>query len=108
MAACVGTLPRMVITSVPGPDWATTMTAFGTVGAVIAAVGIAIWSARSTNARIATERVEADRRLREQFSHSDEQLSRRQEHSDDQLRQQQENNERQLSRTPPSRRCRCG
>jgi hypothetical protein len=76
----------MVITSVPRPDWATIMTAFGTVGAVIGAVGIAIWSARSTNARIATERVEADRRLREQFSHSD-----------DQLRQQQENNERQLS-----------
>jgi hypothetical protein len=62
------------------------MTAFGTVGAMIAAVGIAIWSARSTNAQIATERVEADRRLRGQFSHSD-----------DQLRQQQENNERQPS-----------
>ena len=28
MAACVGTLPRMVITSVSGPDWATIMTAF--------------------------------------------------------------------------------
>jgi hypothetical protein len=28
MAACIGTLPRMVITSVSGPDWATIMTAF--------------------------------------------------------------------------------
>ena len=38
------TLRGMPITIDSGPEWATVMTAFGTVGAVIAAVGIAIWS----------------------------------------------------------------
>lgn len=61
------------------------MTAFGTVGAVIAAVGIAVWSDRTTNTRVATERAEADRRLHVQLDHSDAQLRQQQEHSDQQL-----------------------
>lgn len=98
----------MVITSLPGPDWATIMTAFGTVGAVIAAVGIAIWSGRTTNTRVAAERTEADRRLREQLDHSDQQLAQERaaaderlreqlDHSDEQLRLQQEHSDQQLA-----------
>jgi len=82
---------------VSGPDWATIMTAFGTVGAVIAAVWIAIASSKKTDRTVAAERTEADRRLREQFDHSDEQLRKQQEHSDEQLRKQQEHSDEQLA-----------
>jgi hypothetical protein len=80
-----GTLPGMPITIISGPDWATIMTAFGTVGAVIAAVWIAVASSTKTNRLVEAERKEADRRLREQLDHSDEQLRKQQEHSDLQL-----------------------
>lgn len=78
----------MPITIASGPDWATIMTAFGTVGAVIAAVGIAIGSSFATKKLVADERVEADRRLREQLEHSDEQLRKQQQHSDQQLQEE--------------------
>jgi hypothetical protein len=97
----------MVIAVSSGPDWATVMTGFATLGAVIAAVGIAIWSNKTTNDRVAKDRDEAnkrlheqlsgaDRRLREQLSHSDAQLKQQQEHSDAQLKQQQEHSDAQL------------
>jgi hypothetical protein len=82
------TLRDMPITIVSGPDWATIMTAFGTVGAVVVAVWIAIASSRKTNRLVAAERVEADRRLREQQEHSDEQLRKQQEHSGQQLQEE--------------------
>ena len=52
------------------------MTAFGTVCAVFAAVGIAIWSNYKTNRRVEAERVEADRRLREERASANERLQR--------------------------------
>jgi hypothetical protein len=39
-----------------GPDWATIMTAFGTVAAAGAALWIALWSDRRTVRRIRAER----------------------------------------------------
>lgn len=75
----------MPITIISGPDWATVMTAFGTVAAVIAAAWIAIASGKKTNRLVEAERKEADRRLREQLDHSDGQLRKQQEHSDRQL-----------------------
>lgn len=74
------------------------MTAFGTVGAVLAAVGIAILSDRSTNKRVAAERKAADRQLREQLDHSEEQLRRQQEHSDQQLTQERASADERLQR----------
>lgn len=49
-----------------GPDWATIMTAFGTVGAVVAAVGIAIWSNKVTNDRIIMDRTLANEQARKE------------------------------------------
>jgi len=39
-----------------GPSWTDIMTAFGTVGAVVAAVGIALWSGWRARAQLAEER----------------------------------------------------
>jgi hypothetical protein len=54
----------MIIAASSGPDWADVMTAFGTLGAVVAAVGIAIWSDRVTNDRILKERGRSDEQRR--------------------------------------------
>ncbi|MGP8001138.1 MAG: hypothetical protein ACLPKI_28020 [Streptosporangiaceae bacterium] len=51
----------MPTTIASGPDWATVMTAFGTVGAVIAAVGIAIWSSLATKSQLRKQRDEAQK-----------------------------------------------
>lgn len=75
----------MVVAASSGPDWSSIMTAFGTVGAVIAAVGIALWSTKTTNKRVEKEWHEADERLRRQLEHSDEQLRRQHEYSDRRL-----------------------
>jgi len=53
-----------------GPDWATIMTAFGTVGAVMAAVGIAIWSEWRTAKRLADEHARSGRQLAEERAFS--------------------------------------
>lgn len=76
-----------------GPDWATIMTAFGTVGAVIAAVWIAIASARKTNKLVAAERVHSDDQLRKQQQHSDEQLETERAAADARLQKQFSNAE---------------
>lgn len=49
-----------------GPDWATIMTAFGTVGAVVVALGIAVWSERRTDRRLAVQREHSDAQLAEE------------------------------------------
>ena len=49
-----------------GPDWADIVTAFGTVGAVIAAVGIALRSERRSAAHIQAEHERSDRLLEEE------------------------------------------
>lgn len=51
----------MSTTIASGPDWATVMTAFGTVGAVIVAVGIAIWSSLATKSQLQKQRDEAQK-----------------------------------------------
>ena len=49
-----------------GPDWADIMTAFGTVGAVIAAVGIALWTEWRSGERLKAEQQRSDRQLEEE------------------------------------------
>jgi len=45
------------------------MTAFGTVGAVIVALGIALWTERRSDRRVREERAHSDRVLAEQREH---------------------------------------
>ena len=85
----------------PGPDWASIMTAIGTVLVAIAAVGIALWSDRRTGVRIAAEqarhdketadeRVLAAKRLADQQAHSDKQLADERAHSAAQLQEERQ------------------
>jgi hypothetical protein len=53
-----------------GPDWTDIMTAFGTVGAVIAAVGIALWTEWRSARRLAAEQARSDRQLEEERARS--------------------------------------
>jgi hypothetical protein len=46
------------------------MTAFGTVGAVIAALGIALWSERRTDKRLVAERTHSDKQLADERAFS--------------------------------------
>jgi hypothetical protein len=50
------------------------MTAFGTVGAVVAALGIAVWSERRTDTRLTAERAHSDQQLREERERADARL----------------------------------
>ena len=81
-----------VIVVAPGLDWASIMTAIGTVLVAVVAVWIALWTDRRTGVRIAAEqarhdkeiadeRVLADKRLADQLSHSDAQLADERAHS---------------------------
>jgi hypothetical protein len=45
----------ILIPAAGGPSWADIMTAFGTVGAVVAAVGIALWTEWRSGQRLAAE-----------------------------------------------------
>jgi hypothetical protein len=56
----------MVIAAAGGPGWTDILTAIGTVGAVIVAVGIALWTERRSDRRIKEERARSDRVLAEQ------------------------------------------
>lgn len=87
-----------------GPDWASVITAIGTVAVAVVAVGVAFfaeWRAglrlREEQARhdteIADERALADKRLTQQLAHSDAQLADERAHSAEQLRE-----ERQLAK----------
>jgi hypothetical protein len=49
-----------------GPGWTDILTAVGTVGAVIVAVGIALWTERRSDKRLKEERARSDRALAEQ------------------------------------------
>jgi hypothetical protein len=64
-----------MLTAAAGPDWATVMTAFGTVGAVIAALFIAFWADSRAGKRLDAERDRSDERLREERERSDAQLA---------------------------------
>lgn len=56
----------MTIAAAGGPSWTDIMTAFGTVGAVVVAVGIALWGARRSDRQAAKERERTDTRLADQ------------------------------------------
>ena len=64
-----------MITVAVHPDWVSILTAIGTAGAAIAAVGIAIWGDWRTGKRLREQLDHSDEQLREQFKHSDEQLA---------------------------------
>src|SRR4029077_2673102 len=61
------TIRRMVIAAATeGPNWTDIMTAFGTVGAVVTAVGIALWTEWQSSRRIRAERRHATAILKEE------------------------------------------
>jgi hypothetical protein len=64
------------------------MTAFGTVGAVIAAVGIALWAEWRAARRIREERERADRMLEEERARSDRLLQEEREHGRAQIEEE--------------------
>jgi hypothetical protein len=53
-----------------GPSWTDILTAIGTVGAVIAAVGIALWAEWRSGRRLAAEQARSDRQLEEERARS--------------------------------------
>jgi hypothetical protein len=53
-------LPRMTLVAAGGPSWADIMTAFGTVGAVIVALGIALYADWRAGKRIEAEHARSD------------------------------------------------
>ena len=57
---------RFVILIPVTGDWADIMTAFGTVGAVVAAVGIALWTEWRSGERLKAEQQRSDRQLEEE------------------------------------------
>jgi hypothetical protein len=65
--AYVRMLPAVIlIPVVDGPSWADVMTAFGTVGAVVAAVGIALWAEWRSGKGLREERDHSGRLLKEE------------------------------------------
>jgi hypothetical protein len=64
------------------------MTAFGTVGAVVAAVGISVVSARNATKLANDERDKADARLNRQIQHSDAQLAAERADANDRMQRQ--------------------
>jgi hypothetical protein len=73
-----------------GPSWTDIMTAFGTVGAVVAALSIAVWSDVRTGQRLRMERQAADERLRLEQDHSDAQLAEERQLADARLQAERE------------------
>jgi hypothetical protein len=56
----------VIAAATEGPNWTDFMTAFGTVGAVVAAVGIALWTEWQSSKRIRAERRHATATLKEE------------------------------------------
>jgi hypothetical protein len=63
-----------------GPGWTDVLTAVGTVGAVVAAVGIALWTEWRSGKRIRAEHERADRLLREERERAAAELAEQREH----------------------------
>lgn len=62
----IGTLQRALIAAaavVEGPSWTDILTAIGTVGAVAAALGIALWTEHRSDKRVKNERTRSDKLL---------------------------------------------
>jgi hypothetical protein len=60
----------VTIAAVGGTSWTDIMSAFGTVGAVVAAVGIALWAEWRSGRRLKAERERGARLLAEERAHS--------------------------------------
>jgi len=73
-----------------GPDWASIMTAIGTVAVAMAAVGIALWSDKRTDNRIRDEREFAKSQLQAEISAAGNRLKAQQEYSASQLREERQ------------------
>jgi hypothetical protein len=58
-----------------GPDWATIMTAIGTVAVAVVAVGVALFAEWRADKRLANERAHSDEQLREERAHSAAQIA---------------------------------
>jgi hypothetical protein len=58
-----------------GPSWTDILTAIGTVGAVLAAVSIALWTERRSGKRLKAEQDRSDRLLAEEREHSRAQIA---------------------------------
>jgi hypothetical protein len=68
---CAVGLPLVIlIPPAGGPSWADIMTAFGTCGAVVAAVSIALWTEWRSGRRLAAEQARSDRQLEEERARS--------------------------------------
>lgn len=63
------------MTVAAGPDWATIMTAIGTVAVAVVAVGVALFAEWRADKRVAAERAHGDERLREERERSDARLA---------------------------------
>lgn len=59
-------LPRMTLVAAGGPNWTDILTAIGMVGAVIVALGIALFADWRAGKRIADEHERSDRVLGEE------------------------------------------
>jgi hypothetical protein len=64
----------MVIAPAGGPSWTDIMTAFGTVGAVIVAVGIALWAERRSGIALAEQRALDKAAIEDERAHGRAQL----------------------------------
>jgi F0F1-type ATP synthase epsilon subunit len=87
-----------VIVAAPGPDWASIMTAIGTVAVAIAAVGIALWTDWRSGVRIAAEQARHDKETADERALADKRLADQQAHSDKQLADEREAADARLQR----------
>lgn len=73
-------LPRMTLVPAGGPSWTDILTAIGTVGAVIVALGIALFADWRAGKRIKDEHDRSDRLLREERERAAAELAGQREH----------------------------
>lgn len=73
-----------------GPDWASIMTAVGTVAVAVVAVGVALFAEWRADKRVTAERVHAATVLADERAAADARLKSQQEHSGAQLREERQ------------------
>jgi hypothetical protein len=86
----------VVVTIVAPTDWTSVVTAVGTILVAVAAVGIAIFSERRTDSRVAAERARSDRILGEERVLADKQIADERATSKARLQAEHERSDRQL------------
>jgi hypothetical protein len=68
-------VPAVIRVPATGPDWATIMTAIGTVAVAVVAVAVALFAEWRADKRVAAERAHSAAQLREEREHSTAQLA---------------------------------